>query len=84
MFPEKTIEAVVEKPPVEEEKDETATPKTKSQGRCIDTSKLERERVVRGIASETPCCQQYQGHLVKFGVRDYRTARISARTNKSD
>ncbi len=67
MFPEKTIEAVVEKPPVEEEKEETATPKTKSQGRCIDTSKLERERVVHDIASETACCQQCQGHLVKLG-----------------
>ena len=67
LFLGKTDQTVVEKALVEEEKDEKITLKTKSQGRCIDTSKLERERIVHDIASETPCCEECQSQLVKLG-----------------
>jgi hypothetical protein len=67
LFPEKTTEATVEKLGVEDMKEKSATRKTKSQGRCIDTSKLERQRVVHDMASEAPCCEQCQGKLIKLG-----------------
>jgi len=67
LFPEKTTETTVEKVTVENAKEDSATRKTKSKGRCIDTSKLERERVVHDVASEALCCEQCQKKLIKLG-----------------
>jgi hypothetical protein len=63
-LPETLEEASATEP---EEDKSTGIPlrKTKSQGRRIDTSKLQRERIVHDLPEA--CCQSCQGDLIKMG-----------------